>query len=252
MFKFGISESNSGFSLFEVIVSILMASTFVAIGMQTLVLASFLRVRAQEKAEATLWVQDDMETIKSAGKTYAITTLSANGALNDATISVSNASDFSTGSTIKLAGNPAIYTVNSISGNTLAIAPGLAQAHDASNPAENSVSATQRCNASIASAGWASGFRDKIQPSNPTSTFSSTKNFSASNKTYHIYRDMAIRNQAPFNVLELRYQVVEEGKTVNTTNNPNSAGVPHASDPDDRQIAQTYAEIIPNVALQCP
>ncbi len=55
---------HQGFSLVEVLVSILMIATFLAIAMQTLMAATAIKVKSEEISEATAWMQDDLEAIK--------------------------------------------------------------------------------------------------------------------------------------------------------------------------------------------
>jgi prepilin-type N-terminal cleavage/methylation domain-containing protein len=54
-----------GFTLSEVLVAILLISTFVAVAMQGLVVAMLLKSKALQIAEANRWVQMDLEQIRS-------------------------------------------------------------------------------------------------------------------------------------------------------------------------------------------
>ena len=55
----------AGFTLSEVMVAILIVTTFVAVAMQGLVVAMLLKSRALQIAEANRWVQADLEQIRS-------------------------------------------------------------------------------------------------------------------------------------------------------------------------------------------
>jgi type II secretory pathway pseudopilin PulG len=55
----------SGFTLFEVLVAILLVTTFVAVAMQGLLVAMLLKSKALQIAEANRWVQADLELIRS-------------------------------------------------------------------------------------------------------------------------------------------------------------------------------------------
>jgi hypothetical protein len=55
----------SGFTLSEVLVAILLTTTFVAVAMQGLVVAMLLKSKALHIAEANRWVQADLESIRS-------------------------------------------------------------------------------------------------------------------------------------------------------------------------------------------
>jgi hypothetical protein len=54
-----------GFTLSEVIVAILLTTTFVAVAMQGMVVAMLLKSKALQIAEANRWVQADLEQIRS-------------------------------------------------------------------------------------------------------------------------------------------------------------------------------------------
>lgn len=54
-----------GFTLSEVVVAILLITTFVAVSMQGLVVAMLLKSKALQVAEANRWVQADLEQIRS-------------------------------------------------------------------------------------------------------------------------------------------------------------------------------------------
>ncbi len=55
----------AGFTLSEVLIAILLVTTFVAVAMQGLVVAMLLKSKALQIAEANRWVQADLEQIRS-------------------------------------------------------------------------------------------------------------------------------------------------------------------------------------------
>ena len=55
----------AGFTLSDVLVAILLVTTFVAVAMQGLVVAMLLKSKALQIAEANRWVQADLEQIRS-------------------------------------------------------------------------------------------------------------------------------------------------------------------------------------------
>jgi type II secretory pathway pseudopilin PulG len=57
-------KSSQGFTLVEVIVAALLTIVLTGVAMQTIVLATMVRVKAQESSEATNWIQEDYESIK--------------------------------------------------------------------------------------------------------------------------------------------------------------------------------------------
>ncbi|WP_193799604.1 type II secretion system protein [Cyanobacterium stanieri] len=58
------TKNESGFTLIEVLVTILVVTGFVLGSLQAVVLATFFRVQAQDKNEALNWVQQDLELIR--------------------------------------------------------------------------------------------------------------------------------------------------------------------------------------------
>jgi len=61
--------SHKGFTLVEVLVSILIASLFVATAMQAMVVASLFKAKARQYAEAVTWIQEDLENVKHTAAT---------------------------------------------------------------------------------------------------------------------------------------------------------------------------------------
>ena len=62
--KLRSARNIEGFSLVEVLVSILMIAGFLATAMQALVAATAIKVKSEEISEATIWMQEDLEAIK--------------------------------------------------------------------------------------------------------------------------------------------------------------------------------------------
>jgi hypothetical protein len=57
--------ADSGFTLSEVIVAILLTTTFVAVALQGMVIALLLKSKSLQLAEANRWIQGDLEQIRS-------------------------------------------------------------------------------------------------------------------------------------------------------------------------------------------
>lgn len=70
MFKLKLPKQEQGFTLVEVLVAILITTLFVAVSMQAMVLAAVFKTRAQESAEATTWIQEDLENVKYQASRY--------------------------------------------------------------------------------------------------------------------------------------------------------------------------------------
>lgn len=71
------SHFESGFSLIEVLVTILVITGFLLGSLQATVLAALLRIQAQDKQEATNFIQQDLELIRLEAFTFTDTTLCA-------------------------------------------------------------------------------------------------------------------------------------------------------------------------------
>lgn len=69
-FKCKPLQQDQGFTLVEVLVSILIATIFVATALQGMVIASLFKARAQEYTEATTWVQEDLESLRFSASQY--------------------------------------------------------------------------------------------------------------------------------------------------------------------------------------
>ncbi|PSB59458.1 type IV pilus modification PilV family protein [Chamaesiphon polymorphus] len=69
MWRIGNSNTNQtaegGFTLSEVIVAILLVTTFVAVALQGMVVAMLLKSRSLQLAEANRWIQADLEQMRS-------------------------------------------------------------------------------------------------------------------------------------------------------------------------------------------
>jgi prepilin-type N-terminal cleavage/methylation domain-containing protein len=63
-----------GFTLIEVLVGILLISTFLGTAMQAIVAATAFKVKAQELSEATAWIQQDQELVRYEASKIAVDT----------------------------------------------------------------------------------------------------------------------------------------------------------------------------------
>lgn len=73
-----IRTSDQGFTMIEVLVAILLATSFVLIATQAIVIAAVLRVNARRISDASLWMQQELEQIQ-----YKAYTLAADSDLTD-------------------------------------------------------------------------------------------------------------------------------------------------------------------------
>lgn len=63
-------QQEQGFTMVEVLVAILISLMFVAIAMETMVVAAIFRARAQELTDAKTWIQVDIEEVKLQANQY--------------------------------------------------------------------------------------------------------------------------------------------------------------------------------------
>lgn len=127
--------AEQGFTLVEVLVAIVIATIFIGVAMQMTVFAAIFKIKAQEYAEATTWIQEDLEnqvkyeadrlqfqqTTLAAGNQ---TTLAAAASANSTTLSVVSASGFNAGDKL-IIGTEINNTIASISGTTITLASQL-------------------------------------------------------------------------------------------------------------------------------
>ncbi len=68
------SNKNTGFTLIEVLVAMIVAAVFVSMTMQAIVTSAAFRVVATQYDEAVSWIQEDLETVVNQAAQYEITT----------------------------------------------------------------------------------------------------------------------------------------------------------------------------------
>ncbi|PSB02945.1 prepilin-type cleavage/methylation domain-containing protein [Merismopedia glauca CCAP 1448/3] len=65
-----LQTSEVGFSLVEVLVSLMIISLFIGLSMQAFLIAVILKARAEQQDEAANWIQEDLEFIKHQAREY--------------------------------------------------------------------------------------------------------------------------------------------------------------------------------------
>lgn len=60
-----LQKNQNGFTLMEVLVSFLLATGFLSLSLQAMVLNAHVRILSQEKLKATLWIQEQLENVRS-------------------------------------------------------------------------------------------------------------------------------------------------------------------------------------------
>ncbi len=235
MFKPKLSKQEQGFTLIEVLIAILITTLFITIAMQAVVIAAVFKARAKQFAEATNWIQQDLESVRQQAAIAGYTTLSAaptNG--SPSSLSVSSTTGFAANNKVQIGTiSTNFYTISSISGNTITVTPALTSAEISATPAETSVSvvATSSTNTTLCYANAQNnGFGNLLSDNLPTLN-SSNNTKTIADKTYTLSRTTTVRNVTPYEVLQINYSVAQG------TNSP---------------IATLNSEVIPNAAFQCP
>lgn len=234
MFKQKLPQQEQGFTLVEVLVAILITTIFVAVSMQAMVLATVFKVRAQESAEATTWIQEDLEDVKykAAKLQFPQTTLTADAAKDASSITVTSASNFAVNDTLKIGLDTTPYQITEISGTTFTITPKLGTTQ-LTNAA---VVETTMCTAAR-NAGLADALRDTVTAASiaDSNYVDFPKNSIRTNKEFRMRKTTTLSTDLPHNVLQLKYEV-SPGTTFNSS----------------KSIANFNTEVIPNVAFECP
>lgn len=215
-----ISKKEAGFTTFEILISLLIALSFVAVSMQSLVYAMAMKVQAQERQRANELIQEDIARINQLGSTSLVPPAPA-------------------------AGDPPAATpvCNPVDTALIPAAP------SATPPIPVEIPARTAYENSYAKALW-----------NAIPTATQTKNviekIDSSGSVIRSGRRLALRrfevssttgnSTTPHRTLKVGYQVWNWDGTDYTDENgsTNLTG--------DEPIAETYVEIIPDVALQCP
>lgn len=262
MFKPKLPKKEQGFTLIEVLIAILIATIFVAVTMQMMAIAAVFKVRAQEYAEATAWIQEDLEQVKYQASELQLpqTTLAVNAAVGGSILINAPNTDiknsFTTNDTFRVGLDPTNYKITAFidvgSIRTLITIPILVQAQ-VTNAA---VVSTTMCNpdttnTNVRNLGLADRLRDTVTGSNETGNSNSVDNPPSSgnnqtngiplrskkftDKQYTLRRITTTSTDYPYSVLQIQYKV-SPGTTFDSS----------------KVIAQIDTEVIPNVAFQCP
>lgn len=68
-----ILQQEKGFTLIEVLVAILIMTTFTLVALEAMVLSAAFRVKARQTSDAATWIQEDLEQIRSSAAYYLAT-----------------------------------------------------------------------------------------------------------------------------------------------------------------------------------
>lgn len=254
MFKLKLPQQEQGFTLIEVLVAILVTTLFINVAMQAMVFAAIFKVKAQEYAEATTWIQEDLENVKYQADNlqFLQTTLTSNAASGASTVAINVpitpntlqtaiVNNFAQNYSLRVGLDPTNYKITGVSGSgstrTLTITPTLVKA-EVTNSA---VVATKMCNPSARNAGLADWLRDNATDTDRSNgiTDIDTNDNSVSysvpskltGKRYQISRTTTLSDTAPYNVLKASYSVapVDAHTTLSTAATATSTTITVAS-----------------------
>lgn len=218
-----LKPAEQGFSLVEVLVALLITTLFVSVAMQAMVFAAVFKAKAQEYAEATTWIQEDLEEnvkYKAAIFQFLKTTLSADVTVamlpaSSISINTPNAdiiNSFEIDDTFRVGLDPTSYKITNVTGSgttrTLTISPTLGS----SQVANAAIVSTEKCNPAFQNTGLADKLRDFITGTNITNNDNLvpfTKRF-RTGKGFNMSRTTTLSATYPYSVLEVSYSVAPE------------------------------------------
>lgn len=219
MVKFNkrLKLAKQGFTLVEVLVAIVIATIFIGVAMQMTVFAALFKVKAQEYAEATTWIQEDLENqvkYEADRLQFQQTTLATDAALAASTISINTPSttivnSFATNDTLRVGLDPTDYKITAVSGTgttrTLTLSPALGKAQ-ATNAL---VVATKMCTPSSRTTGLADWLRDKVIGTDVITDVNTVTNprTGRNRKQFIVSRTTTLSSTYPYSVLEVIYSV---------------------------------------------
>lgn len=235
MYKKKLRNLEQGFTIVEVLIALLIATIFITVAMQMMVFAAIFKVRAQENAAATTWIQEDLENIKFEASQLGLKNVQSMTANDDAATSPLNEADlitvtahgFNNGDKIMFAGNGIagglqtnkIYYVRDRNIDTFKVAEtsgGTVIDLTSNSTGDLIVVAAANCGAADTNTGYADSLRDKVNDPTDASlnrTFvasTSTTKLSSdgtAGKSFTLTRNTIPSSDAPYNVLKLTYSV---------------------------------------------
>ncbi|MBV8885913.1 MAG: hypothetical protein JO235_18225, partial [Chroococcidiopsidaceae cyanobacterium CP_BM_RX_35] len=152
MFKPKLPQQEQGFTLIMVLAAILIALLSVTFAMQMLAIAALFKARAQGYAEATTWIQADLENVKAQAANFQDTSLTVAASSTDTVLHVASVDGFQDGDTLIVGTN----STNSIKiktggvdfmGKTITLNTSLGGSN--TWPIGTTVLATTRCKSSV-------------------------------------------------------------------------------------------------------
>jgi len=247
---------SKGFTLAEVLASILVISLFTVAAMQVVVVAALFQSNARRFAEASNWIQDDLENIKIVAYDLCQTRFAqrklAAPAQNTNTITLdfiqsgendydqamppeyrpggacplsSETDGFRVGDELLIGSDAGTNRITAISGNTITLANTITSYRSAGTRVY------ARCRAGKSEGGFAAYLQSLLPPLGSGSGNTSTGTRTFINDTFSMSRTATRLASAPFQTLELAYVV---------------------RDSNNNTVAQVTTEVVPNAFFRCP
>jgi prepilin-type N-terminal cleavage/methylation domain-containing protein len=255
---------DSGFSLLEVLMAVVVVTFFTAAAMQLVVISTAFKAKAKEYTTATNLIQKDLEGIRAKASQFEFPEVSA--AIDPAnpvrTIQLDSfeSEDFSNGQDVQFQGAGTTYRISSVDPitNEITLAADVADSISAGSALVNNT----LCNGAVDS-GLGKTLKDKIATDLTTIPTELAGNFTVAQaakfsnyravrayspsmipntelKLWMIREDI-VPDRRPYDVLEVKYVVIR---------NPNKD-----KDQDGKLdieiLAEFSTEVIPNAAFQC-
>jgi len=202
-------KQEQGFTILEAMIAILIATIFVATAMQMMAMAAAFKARARQYAEATTWIQADLEVVKDQADQLPLpsTTLTANAAAGATSLTVDSVRGFAVGDTLKVGSNANTYTIASGGINTatktITLTGGIATTQTTGSQI------LARCKLSPLTPNTTTGFGDYLKNNLPAKTDinPNTGDTTILGRNFTISRIANVKNTDPYEVLELFYSV---------------------------------------------
>lgn len=206
-----MKQQEQGFTILEVMIAILIATIFVATAMQMMAMAAAFKARARQYAEATTWIQADLEVVKDQADQLPLpsTTLTADVAAGATDLTVNSISGFAAGDIIKVGSNSSTYTISAITTSTKIItisSPGIATAQTTGSQV------VARCKLSPLTPSTTTGIGDYLNDNLPSLTTSNPNSGDTTilGRNFNLFRISKVKNVDPYEILELFYGVASQ------------------------------------------
>jgi prepilin-type N-terminal cleavage/methylation domain-containing protein len=257
-------DPDSGFSLLEVLVAILIVTFFTTVAMQMVIVSTAFRARAKEYATAAKLIEQDLENIRSLANQYEFPTLTAVPAAGDDTIELSSTNGLANSNKVQFQGTPDIYTLT-ISGGSTTISPGILTVPTPDDDTGKIVVVSNTSCSAIPpgsttpdpDTGLAQRLRLNTQGNlgSVTATYGGLTYTSVNNYAPYTIpgtqmRLWLMRNDTnsvnyPYDVLQVKYIVAGPEPT------PTSSFYGTLNTNDPKIVAELTSEVIPNASFQC-